>query len=538
MAVALFLVALASVSVLLMVQTMHDHQNMNDRRRELNRSYHAAEAGIDLVIHWGNIQEDYTDDPELFEYEQPETLEAFGTGLILATGSLEDRFVALHTLLSEGPLEIDTDALAGIETESDELQIGRFMSSYDAGMGRIKKIKLMLPDDPDAPAIPAGSTIDPEMVVMSVGQSEKELEYTVTAWVDLAPFIAIQLPAALVSFATAAAFGNAAIHWGEAWSKANFDMLNQSQVGYLSLADANHDPWAKYRTEAKIVFPNNWSWDSSSPWNAARLYGTETGGISNLNPAAASGTANNPANQTPATGMRPGLMPTGTGNYRDAFYQDVPPNTLEWPEFASYYQEFKDYAISHGRYYTTDASGNILNADGDIVDFIEEFQADVDGDGDVTSAEREEYPFDLVFIDTTDGNPPAVDGSNLATIDISGGSPGIKGLYYICANFDATGVGNPPALTNAEKPDLSDPGDIDKIFLDGVLYAAGTAEMGGNCGVYGSVVAERGFLGGGTPNIYFNHKLKDGLELENGNVGSRFKVVLATSQPGDATEGN
>lgn len=525
MGVALFLVALAAVSVLLMVQTMHDHQNMNDRRRELNRAYHAAEAGIDLVIHWGNIQEDYTDDPALFEYEQPEDLEEYGSGLILATGDLEDRFIALHELLAEGPLELDTETLAGITTSSDSLQIGRFMSSYNAGMGSIRRIRLMLPDDPEAPPIPAGSTIDPQMVIMSVGQSEKNLAYTVTAWVDIAPFIAIQLPGALISFGTAAAFGNAAVHWGEAWSKSNFDMVNQSQVNYLDETDDDYDPWAKFRTEAKIVFPNSWSFDNTSPYADDKIYMEGASGISNLN----------------QPGLKPGMAANASdnGDYSDAFYQNVPVGTLEWPEFASFYQEFKDYAISHGRYYSTNEDGEILNANGDVVDFAEEFQADSNGDGDVTPEEREEYPFDLVFIDTIDGEPPADDGSNLATIEVSGNSPGIKGLYFINANFDVTGIGNPPDLTNAEMPDLTIPEDpLDKIFLDGVMYTAGTCDMGGNAGVYGSVVAEKGFEGGGTPNIWFNHKLKDGLELENGNIGSRFKVVLATSQAGDATEGN
>ena len=58
------------------------------------------------------------------------------------------------------------------------------------------------------------------------------------------------------------------------------------------------------------------------------------------------------------------------------------------------------------------------------------------------------------------------------------------------------------------------------------MYAAGTVALGGNAGVYGSVIAQRGFIGGGTPDIYYNYKLADGLEMNNGNTGSVFQIVL------------
>ena len=78
---------------------------------------------------------------------------------------------------------------------------------------------------------------------------------------------------------------------------------------------------------------------------------------------------------------------------------------------------------------------------------------------------------------------------------------------------------------DAEKPDQTTV-NLLKIYLDGVLFSAGTVSLGGNAGVYGSVVSELGFVGGGTPNIYYNYKLENGLEIPKGNVGSTFKIVL------------
>ena len=70
---------------------------------------------------------------------------------------------------------------------------------------------------------------------------------------------------------------------------------------------------------------------------------------------------------------------------------------------------------------------------------------------------------------------------------------------------------------------------ISKIFLDGLLYAAGTIALDGNAGVYGSVFADRGIVGAGTPDVYYNVDLADGLDLNNGNLGSVFRVVLVTN---------
>ena len=47
--------------------------------------------------------------------------------------------------------------------------------------------------------------------------------------------------------------------------------------------------------------------------------------------------------------------------------------------------------------------------------------------------------------------------------------------------------------------------------MEGALYAAGWIEFGGNTGVYGSVVAERGFEGIGTPDIYYDATLAGGI---------------------------
>lgn len=525
LAISLFLVTICSVSSLLMVRTVLDHQRINTRKREIFRAYCIAESGVALVQHWGNHPDDFTFDPDLFTYVPPsssgggtETADAGVSGggattssagaatsasgggtipISVVNGSIQQQYPNLYAALIAGGGKITISPAM-----MKQLSVGRFQTSKGNGAGRIKRIDLLLPGVLGVQAVPSGSALVPELIVRCVGQSESGLERTNISMMEMNPFLEIKLPAALISLAAASAFGNARIHWGESWSKSTFSMPSMSQMDYIAYGDPDRDIWSVYRTEATIKFPSSWQWKNEGPWSQPdRLYYQNgTTGVS----------------ESP----EPGKFPDGTGNYRDAFIQNIPAGTLQWPNFALYYQDFKDFAIAHGRYFTTNAAGKIINGNGQEVAFDAEFGAE----------NRDALPHDYVFIDTIDQNPPNGAGSNLSTITLTGSqaAAGIKGVFYICANFNAGGTGNPPNLGVAERPDGANV-SLEKIFLDGVLYAAGTLAMSGNNGVYGCVVAERGFVGGGTPNVYYNHHLKGGLILANGNLGSRLKVILQSN---------
>jgi hypothetical protein len=49
------------------------------------------------------------------------------------------------------------------------------------------------------------------------------------------------------------------------------------------------------------------------------------------------------------------------------------------------------------------------------------------------------------------------------------------------------------------------------VHISGVVYCAGTFDSGGNCIVYGAVVAQNGFAAGGTPDVYYNVDLSYGM---------------------------
>lgn len=461
-AAALFLTAIAAIGTLLMSQALIDHQRLNDRRRDLWRSFLIAESGIAQVQHWGLHPGDYTPNTNLFAVTD-------------ASSNVPSiRYGNIESAINGGGLTIDASTLASAGVTS-------LTTGDGTEMGNVQEIRLL----PPAVSDPVSSFFK----IQSTGQSDSGLQRVVLAYVNLNPAATIVVPAALISLNTGNTFGNGKIHWGEAWSKNDFDMdVSPNNMSYLT-----DDPLAVYRTEQQVNFSNNWKVGNNP--NRDDLYD--------------------------ASADYPGLFPGNDGDFKDNFVQNVPPGTLDWPDFLSEYQTFKDLALSSGRYYSTDSSGNIyrdgIESPANEVDFLTEFGY----------ADRATAPFDLVFIDTVDGNPPAANGSNLAQIGVSGNGLGVKGIFYINAHFDANGVGSPGSVTGID-PDGNNQ-TLEKIFLHGLLYSSGWMSMGGNAGIYGSVVAERGFDGGGTPDIYYDSAFATGIPLGNGNAGSPFSVVLRTN---------
>lgn len=467
---AFVLTILAAIAAALLSETLLDHQNLNKRRRELWKAFLTAEAGIAQVQHWALYPDEFTVDPTLFEQaedSESEESEDEETGLIEVTMTFETRYPNLHAEIygSDSGYVLD-------EATLDQMGVGQFSSQYEAEVGTLERIELHAPE--------ASDPIACSFKIESTGRSLNGRERRVIGYANINPVLAVRIPAGLISFENVATSGNARIHWGEAWSYNNMSMQPQNQYSYLS-----DDPKAIWRTMGQI---DEWG----GGWRVD--------------------TATNPDVLTTQDDM--GVVEP----YLGRFLQNQPESAFPapWPEFD--YETFKAMAMSHGRYYTTDAAGQIYR------DGIEDAEHQVDFLTEFGVMDHASAPYDLIFIDTTDGNPPAENGANLSTISVSGNSLGVKGVFYCCANVDASGVGSPPPL-DVESPYGGDV-QLSKIFLHGVMYMAGTADFSGNAGVYGSLIAERGFVGTGTPDIYYNQALGDGLEIDNGNVGGPFKITL------------
>lgn len=485
--ISLTLTLIAAFGAVLMARTLLDQKRINERRRDLWRAFLHAQGGIAQMQQWGAYPATFQPDTTLFEQQIPPGLEV--DDLLILTD--EERYPEFAALSSEG--------LIVTESALDAMGIDGFVTETGWFLGRITQIAILPIDDIQSTAeshLDAAEYTDSLHIstnpdddnyayfkVLSRGVSISGREREIRAYMRPSQLAIVASPGPLVSLATGAAFGNAKVHWGEAWSKTDFNMLNNSQVTY-----ALTDPLVAWRSEGQILFPNNWN--ETPTYQANRLYDM--------------------------TADQPGLYPDGTGDWKDIFHQNLPTGSLAFPDFGGKYEQFKKLAKANNRYYTSDANGNIYR-NGIQIDFYQAF----------TSTDPD-APFELAFIDTTDGNPPAADGSNVPDITVSGDNASgyrLRGFFYINANFAVTGVGSPPSLT-VESPLTNSDTAIEKIFLDGVIFTPGTLDMAGNAGVYGAMLADKGFVGGGTPDVYFNVGLEDGLEIEKGNLGGPFTVVL------------
>jgi len=468
---------IVAMSIIWMTTTLMDHQKLNRRRREINASYYAAQAGLAQVQQWGNFPAEY-DGGVLFLRMPDNTFPNLAAALPINSGNV---------------IKVETVYPSKLRT---------FTSKYNIKISKISSLELIAP-----------ATSDPVSClfkVRSVGEASTGVKRSIFAYMNPSPIqdIPLQVGAGIISLAAGVQNGNGTAHWGESWSKQPFDFLSKSQCDNLDKTNSAYDPFAKYRTESRLIFGPTWKrYNPAKPQLGGDIYNEMTA-------------------QFPGS-------PPASGNFENAFEQFIPPGTLAWPDFAGKYADFKTLAKSHGRYYSTDAAGNIYR------DGIEDAAHMIVFNTEFGDADRVNSPYDFVFIDTIDGNPPAVNGSNLATITNSGTGVGMKGIFYICANFDQAGAGKPYDLPTAEMPVLDINGQVilqvtnlPTVYLDGVIYTSGTMRFTGNPTVYGALISNGGYLSGGTPEVYYNPRLKDGLQIPVGNVGSAFNILLQQNLPG------
>jgi len=165
------------------------------------------------------------------------------------------------------------------------------------------------------------------------------------------------------------------------------------------------------------------------------------------------------------------------------------------------YQKFKDLAMRFGRYYVPDATGRLyLGGNMDPASAktpTEVFQESVSNPG-------------LVFVDTLDHTPPSADNMVTLTIDV----PYMEGVFFVNAHvtLNPSGTGNTisalsPPSDGTDKPLSRVPVRIGDVTVRGVLHTTGSLRVEGQTRIFGSVVAERGVIGGGLLEVWFDYDL-------------------------------
>lgn len=138
-----------------------------------------------------------------------------------------------------------------------------------------------------------------------------------------------------------------------------------------------------------------------------------------------------------------------------------------------------------------------------------------------------QLPDRILFIDTPQGQ------ANGTPVNVSLGSNDAffwKGMIYCNGNWSTSGGGAFPTIL-MKNPDqyAADPTGtstgqlVGNCYLDGLLYVTGNLSRTGNATIYGTLVTKGGYGGTGSPDIYYNSRLKKG--LFNSNVDQQSKVL-------------
>lgn len=347
---------------------------------------------------------------------------------------------------------------------------------YDANstyLGELVDLKLLPPD-------PLNDPIPCIVKVQSVGKSIAGPPKTIMVYLNTAHTFNVESPAAIVSELDVFWGSQFNVYWGEVWAKTDAQLPNLSQTTKAF----KDDPWLKLKTETYVM------------QNLYYADGTNNGSTT-------------PLLDTAPNYYQPWLF---TDEYLDEIYQH---QTLTLPNYD--YFVFKEYAILKGRYYGID-SNEFIYRDG----IIDEAHKVLDLMAEFNIADADNGPYEFIFIDTIDQQPPASDGSNMSWLRFTGNTPHTKGVLYIANNVYLGGSGSPPDVTNAVDPS-NNVHTLVKVRHQGLYHVSGVFNQQGENTIYGSCVAKGGFGAGGCPMVYYDYRLKFGNLM---TTGSNVRRVL------------
>ncbi len=185
------------------------------------------------------------------------------------------------------------------------------------------------------------------------------------------------------------------------------------------------------------------------------------------------------------------------------------------------YTELKDFAKDNDSYYVvcdpdagSDPVPSVNTGSDDVI-----FQGFCgNGTGVTFEALTDRQTYDLIFLDWEG----ATDNTAGFTMDLSGDFF-TDGNLYINGNFEWSGGGSGESVVMEDPDGVDDPGSLKcqgladqvtcaaDIQMEGLLYTTGNFGGSGSPVIYGALVAEGGVQSSGTPDIYYNADLRNGL---------------------------
>ncbi len=462
------MLVVAGLSVVALIQLTTQNIRDVDRSEQRLQAFYAAESGAQRVIDWFNRPHVSPNSSYFSPNEDGNYTDEMGVSII-------------------------TDSFETADGSLPEVRRGR----DNALSGRVSRLLVEPPRSDDPPFTVAWVT--------SVGESTRGIQTTVEMRLMDNRIPAITSPGAILSMGVASSDGQFQVNWGEIWAA---DELNLPHPLGNRFPTSDEDPWFAVRSETHLM--NHQGRDYAD--------GSVRGGYSDT-----------PIPQGAPNYYQPFLESSlhQNNNNLSGFENIHQHQVLDWPEYE--YERMKMLAMYHDfPIYRTTPDGDLITGhDANGQPIVQSFREVFDKRefDDPNAIDPDNAP-PIYFIDTIDGNPPTPDGSNMATIRDTGGDPFYYGNFFIAANVYFGGIGSSPSLDHPRKPDDSIGQRIRNVGLYGLIYTYGTMELRANGDIFGAVITEGGFLGGGSWEVFYDHKLQDESRTR---LGSRLTASLWNS---------
>jgi len=512
------LLMIASAAVMAIMSFAKAMNDLTTKKITLEQTFYIAESGIHQAIHWFNKP-----------IESP------------ATSTIQNLIDTYG--VDESPFE-EENVTNLPATDADLLTLidnpGGSASSYGVfPEGHIKLLEVKGP----RPSAPTNTVF----TLYSTGVSaDGHTEQTIVADVLLSKFSGIAVPSAIAAGGTVSAKGQFNLHWGEAWSLSDIQVPGKIAADKFSFNKSfptvSNDPLVKiittgmiYGNDGSVLAPAAPPEVAVPPQSVARSprldsYDPEYDNMFQL------------WDRTSQPGDRLNI-PDGEGNFPDEFTYVVNElmSDLE-------YDLWKELALERGQYYRPDSSGEFYDNEGHPL-YVDSETNEITRASETNGSSNKRatinalslYPqsgeFDddvlpagIIFIDTLDGNVPYDNGggdTNLYDLKLTGGSTTAdyfytKGVLYICGSLHVGGLGpgSTPVLS-LTNPNTGSPEEVN-IWHNGLIFIEGDFENQGTSAVFGSIVAKKSFHSGGSPEVYYNVRLKSGMAFP---FASRISIL-------------
>lgn len=533
----LLMLTMAAIAVYTITNMVSTNMRQVQKAESRLRAFYAAESGVEQVTDWFNrayyawlkqqivagVYQTTVDIATLHTWEDnaftnatfqsyftPWTAENSDSPGQLINSAGESCFGQLldkeELIIGVIPPPVDIEPIAKLDATPDADVYSPYLPTITdpetgAVVAKVQYLRITRPPGE------VGSRIVAHVSALGVNPSQA----AVTVECDLtAPWVPeIVTPAAILSRGGAASNGQFDVNWGEVWTRNNFVVLNPMS----KFPSAKEDKWFGVQTEGHLLTKEGFLDADGVPDTNKTIYcdGRVRGGGGESPILESAG----PIYYTPY--LESELLST---NNKLRGYESLRQHqVLDWPDYN--YMAMKAFFLRQGYpIYKTTSAGLLTGPDPVTGEIVTKSFEDLFNLATRTEAgainDPDKIPWDemppLYFIDTTDGKPPAADGSNLPTLASSGGGPFFYGLFFVAGNLDLGGGGSPPSLDSPEDPDRNIyRKGILKCRLAGLFYTYGSIATNGEASIYGAMFAERGFLGGGGWEIYYDWRLGDPL---------------------------